>query len=114
MNTPLTAHVTATPIDADQSQAICEQALKIYGADAQINMCMEEFSEAIAALNRYRRGRTSSAAAAEEIADATIMLEQMALLFGPDLVRAARQRKLHRLHERLSKDRAHRRTAKGR
>ena len=74
-------------------------ALTQWGDRAQIIMAMEELAECSAQLARYLRGRVDIGPAVEEIADATIMLEQMAIIFPG--VEEAREHKLARLRERL-------------
>lgn len=81
-------------------ESIYLAALRVWGADAQMDMCAEECGELIAALNRFRRGRSTKAAVVEELADVSIMLEQMALIFCQD-VEIAKVHKLERLRQRL-------------
>jgi hypothetical protein len=52
------------------------------GEDHQINMCIEECSELIQALCKYKRGKPDNVC--EEIADCEILFEQMKLLFNQD------------------------------
>lgn len=89
-------------ISAAQGEALCHQALETWGADSQINQFMEEAGEAAAALNRYRRGRGTDLEAAEEIADVAIMVDQMKIFLGPDLVESIKQQKLERLQRTLN------------
>lgn len=91
-------------ISATQSEALCHQALETWGADSQINQFMEEAGEAAAALNRYRRGRGTDLEAAEEIADVAIMVDQMKIFLGPDLVESIKQQKLERLQQKLERN----------
>lgn len=60
-----------------------------YGADAQVDVAIEEMSELTKALLKWRRSRKNvtelkklAENIAEEIADVRIMLRQMELLFG--------------------------------
>lgn len=75
------------------------KALKTWGQDAQIMMTFEECSELLTALAQAYRGRNVNVV--EEIADVKIMMEQLSLIFGEDLVEEAKQKKLKRLEERL-------------
>lgn len=85
----------------DQSalQPICRRALDVYGADAQIDQCIEEMAELTVELQHHKRGREHHAA--EEIADVLICAQQMRLLIGEERVDAEVRRKVARLQERL-------------
>lgn len=80
---------------------ICQQAIDKYGQDAQVDMCIEECSELINALEKWRRGRNIAAEVCTEIADVYIMCHQMMLLFGEiDTIQQVSY-KLNRLVERM-------------
>ena len=59
-----------------------KKVLLTSGAAYQIDMCIEECSELIQALCKYKRGKPDNIC--EEIADCEILLEQMKLLFNQD------------------------------
>lgn len=80
---------------------ICRAAIAKYGAQAQMDMCIEEYAELINAIEKYRRGRNTKADVITEIADVAIMCRQMALMFGVDEVGKEIDRKLERLKERM-------------
>lgn len=80
-------------------EAICRRALDTWGADAQIDQCVEECAELTVELQHRKRGRPDHAA--EEIADVLICAQQMRLLVGPDAVDEHVRRKLARLATRL-------------
>ena len=61
---------------------IYREAIDTWGPDMQIDMCVEEMAELIQALNKYKRGKGDLNNIAEEIADVSIMLEQMAMVFN--------------------------------
>lgn len=70
---------------------ILETAIKVYGPEAQAIIAIEECSELIKALTkwlRYKDNRSAffvkdlEAAILEEMADVSIMLNQLALIFG--------------------------------
>lgn len=70
--------------DKPLKEFLCE-----YGADAQVDMAIEEMSELIKAFLKWRRSRKNVMELKnlmknieEEIADVRIMLRQMELLFG--------------------------------
>jgi len=60
---------------------IYKLALSTWGLNAQIDMCIEEMSELMQAFSKYKRGIGDVNQIAEEMADVSIMLEQMALAF---------------------------------
>ena len=57
-----------------------DKAREVYGLDAQILMAVEEMSELIKEICKRSRELNSMENVAEEIADVTIMLEQMKYL----------------------------------
>lgn len=63
---------------------ILRKAVEAWGIDAQSDMCIEECSELIKALLKYRRAKSAGMIAhiREEIADVQIMIDQMRLLYG--------------------------------
>lgn len=64
--------------------AVYERALAKYGAPAQMIVALEEFSEVQKEVCKLLRGSGSVEHLAEEIADATIMLEQLRMIYGID------------------------------
>ena len=77
--------------------------LDSWGIEAQVAMVMEETGEMLSALAKARRGRVSKDEIITELADVSIMVEQMALVFGLDDFKKEKERKLTRLKERLDK-----------
>ena len=82
-------------------------ALAKWGMVPQLYVAIEEMSEVIKALTKFMRDpdRMEDAIASiiEEVADATIMLEQLRLIFGiNDEVCEAMDAKIERLKERVS------------
>ena len=79
------------------------QCLDKWGPNSQIDMCIEEMSELIQALckaKRYKKPDKWLAQVYEEIADVTIMLEQVISIFdGEEVVPMVVKRKLKRLSE---------------
>lgn len=74
---------------------IYRAALDTFGAEEQRWHTVEELTEMLVALCHVRRRHDSTPHLAEEIADAQIMLEQMALLYGcAELVEQYRAQKL--------------------
>ena len=85
---------------------VYEEALRLWGIQAQIGMMMEEMGELIVALNRYDRGRIAASDVLEELVDVSIMIDQMRIYFDPsgscwDL---KRNDKLLRLADRVSQE----------
>ena len=62
--------------------AVYRKAIAKYGADTQMTVAIEEMSEVIKELCKLQRGIGNRDHLAEEIADATIVLEQMRMLFN--------------------------------
>lgn len=62
---------------------ILKTAIKQYGRDAQIDICIEEMSELTKALIKNRRCHGENLAdVLEEIGDVRIMIDQMQMIFG--------------------------------
>lgn len=85
------------------------KAVDTYGEDSQINMAVEEMSELIKALMKFRRNDVDKKEIfqniAEEIADVEIMLEQLKLIFNCfSLVETEKEFKINRLAKRLEMD----------
>lgn len=59
---------------------ICSLAIVTWGADAQLNHVVEELNELGVAVNHWRRGRIDRNEVLEEMADVTIMIQQLALM----------------------------------
>lgn len=86
-------------------------AIDTYGREAQTDVCIEECSELIKALLKYRRlpleerltakGMKALGNIQEEIADVQIMLWQMEIFYGCDCVPSEIERKIDRLRERV-------------
>lgn len=82
-------------------RAIYECAIDSYGIDAQVDMFIEECSEAIVAIQHYRRGRCNIDDVCSELADVHIMTEQMSILFDRNKFDKMVDMKLNRLAARL-------------
>lgn len=96
-----------------------EMAVKLWGKDIQIIVCMEELAELIQALAKEMRGSlrddpgrhlTDLSNIAEEMADVEICLSQIRYIFDTevgsprfsDLVSCNKKRKLERLRDRIN------------
>lgn len=88
------------------ADVLCD-AIITYGWEAQTDMCIEECSELIKALLKFRRlpmenGQKFLKNIQEEIADVQIMLWQMDLMYGHGYcVEDQIDKKLNRLKERI-------------
>lgn len=81
--------------------ALLQEAIKIFGDSAQIDIAIEECAELIKALCKIKRGGFISQVA-EEIADVEIMLEQLKLIFNcPTEVKIKKEKKLIRLAKKI-------------
>lgn len=90
-------------INYDERKATYRVAIRKYGVDAQVLMAIEEMSELIKEICKIPRGKKDLEALADEIADVTIMLEQLRLIYDlNDTVCEHMDMKIRRLQERLS------------
>lgn len=81
----------------DAERNLYRVALSTWGEKAQVFMAIEECGELLAALAQFERGRTSVEAVADEIADVLVMIEQMAVMIGEELVMRRKEQKLLRV-----------------
>lgn len=78
------------------------QAIEQWGAEAQLVIALEELNECGKEICKVLRGQGDMAHLAEEVADATIMLEQVRIMFHiNDLVQQEMERKILRLEHRI-------------
>lgn len=90
-------------MEKKQREELYERAIKDWGLDAQVKMMFEEMGELSVAIARFDRGRASIKDVITEIADVTIMAEQMGLIFGKEKTENEIEYKLNRLKEKLDK-----------
>lgn len=76
-------------------------AIDTWGIDNQVFMVVEECGEVLNALAKFKRGRVSKSDVITELADVSIMMEQMATYFGLEEYINEKERKLKRLRERI-------------
>ena len=76
-----------------------DAAITRWGVGAQKNMAYEEIGELLTALARDDRGRATAEDIITELADVTIMCEQLATVLGYDLYELELERKLLRLRD---------------
>lgn len=82
---------------------IMERALEHYGAHAQMLKCIEEMGELSRALARAANPNehTDEANIREEIADVSILLDQLYMVFGKDYIMRLKLSKLRMLKARM-------------
>ncbi len=91
-------------MEKEEKKKLYQKAIDKWGIEAQRNMAFEELGELNTALARYKRGRATKEEIITELADVTIMCEQMAIIFGFDDYEKEVNRKLIRLRdEKLAK-----------
>lgn len=78
-------------------------ALNKWGLYSQIDICIEEMSELMKELLKYKRGNINIEKICEEIADVEITIGQMKLFFNENKVNKYIEEKLIRLEERINK-----------
>ncbi len=80
-----------------------KQAIEMYGADMQLNIAIEEFSELTKEICKYKRGADNISQIAEEVADCYIMLEQIKFIFNLDSadISIIMTKKIERLKQRM-------------
>jgi NTP pyrophosphatase (non-canonical NTP hydrolase) len=74
-----------------------DEAIRKWGVEAQREMIYEEVGELITAVARHRRGRTDRKGVITELADVTIMCEQLAYMLGYEDYEKEIDEKLKRL-----------------
>lgn len=88
-------------------EILYKDAIHRWGEEAQIDMAVEECAELIDKLQKNKRRRATWEDIAGEVADVSIMMEQMSIiieeLLDRDAVADLRVAKLERLKERLDK-----------
>ena len=86
-----------------ERKQVYEKALAKCGEKLQSTVAIEEMSEVIKEITKMQRGELNREHMAEEIADATIMLEQMRYFFGlNDIVCWKMDEKIKRLDDNLA------------
>ena len=96
--------ITENPqhVSPDERRAIYLAAFEKYGEQCQQNKFDEELGEFLTELGRMRNGAGNYANLAEEMADLTIMLEQLAMIYGiEDEMAEQKDYKVRRLAQRI-------------
>lgn len=82
-------------------RGLFEAAISLWGEGAQKDQAIEEAAELIVALRHDARGRPSTII--EEVADMSIMLDQIKMMCGEDEIEEAREDKIIRLRARIKR-----------
>ena len=83
-------------------ERVCKTAIGKWGSRLQLIVAVEEMSELTKEICKFNRGKADISAIAEEIADVSIMLEQLKIIFGcGDEVEEYIDYKIKRLSERM-------------
>lgn len=85
----------------DKQKSICRRILVHYGVNNQYKQAIQECSELITAICHRMDGRATDDAMIDEVADVSIMVEQMANIYGMARVEARIEDKLRRQLERM-------------
>ena len=76
------ATVEMNKINYEDRKKVYQAALNKWGVDLQTMMAVEEMSELTKEICKIKRGKMDLDAIADEIADVTIMLEQLREIYG--------------------------------
>ena len=76
------ATVEMNKINYEDRKTVYQEALNKWGVDIQTMMAVEEMSELTKEICKIKRGKMDLDALADEIADVTIMLEQLREIYG--------------------------------
>jgi NTP pyrophosphatase (non-canonical NTP hydrolase) len=91
-------------VQYEERKAIYKEAIRKWGVDKQCLKAVEEMSELTKELCKIGIGQGDMEALAEEIADVSVMLEQLRLIYDlNDKVCAYMDAKVRRLQSRVSK-----------
>jgi len=86
-------------MEKEERLKLYDEAIDRWGVVAQTDMAFEECGELIAALAKDKRGRVSKEELLTELADVTIMCEQLAYILGFDEYEKELDKKLIRLRD---------------
>lgn len=91
------------------NQEIFQKAIDKWGEESQIEMIIEECSELILALQKYKRNKNDGFSkerilhdVCDEIADVSIMIKQANIIFNEELIEKRIEFKMQRLEGRLN------------
>lgn len=87
----------------EEQMEIQQTALNTYGIIKQQWMLIEECGELLNAIAKEKRDRAGKDEIITELADVSIIVEQLAFFYGEEDFKKEKERKLLRLKERLQK-----------
>ena len=87
-----------------EAHEIYRKAIETYGVEAQTKMAIEEMAELTNALMKFARGRVTVEDIVEEVADVSVMMQQLAIIYGQNAVQLQIDYKTQRLAKRLNKE----------
>lgn len=88
----------------DNQHAVLDEALRIYGAEAQIKKIVEELTELSLALQHgLKNGFATPENVEEETADAFITLQYLTRLFSEQRIQQVVEQKIDRLEKKIAK-----------
>ena len=90
-------------MEKEDRLSLYKKAIETWGIEAQRNMAFEELGELNTILTRDRRGRATKEEILTELADVTIMCEQMAVILGFEDYEKELDNKLIRLRDKKLK-----------
>ena len=83
---------------------LLDDAVALWGIEAQMDMLVEECAELIVAVNHFKRNRITQDQLISELADVEIMLDQMRIIFNENGdIDSAKEGKLERLQETVNR-----------
>lgn len=85
----------------EELDTLCREMITYHGIEAQIRVCVEEIGELLAALMQSYRNKTTSTDIIDEIADVTIMLRQLSIIYGVTETEDRIQYKINLIRTRL-------------
>jgi len=85
----------------DEQRMMCLRAIDHFGVSTQTWKLIEEIGELLTEIAREHTGRGDKAAIREELADTTVMCEQMRIIYGGRDVDDWIERKLVRLEKKI-------------
>ena len=89
-------------MEKTEKMSLFKAALDKWGVHPQVRMVFEECSELINALSKAYRGRSTKEDVITELADVSILCEQMALVFGYEDFEKEVEKKLEKLKNKLN------------
>ena len=86
----------------EREMVIEQLAIETYGRENQIEKAIEEMAELTVALKHHKDNKITRDKVVTEIADVIIMMDQLRIIYGVDVIDAEIKRKLDRLSSRLT------------